>query len=137
MHTLVNDGWRGQGKAIRYWRCQACGSRQSSGLETPMYHIRTLLSRVACVMTALAEGVDISAATRIFGHHPTTISRWLIRSGGHSARLEERQFFRELAVGHIQLDELVSKVKRDAEQVWVWTAVAARIKLILAFHIGR
>jgi transposase-like protein len=89
------------------------------------------------VMTAMSEGVDISAAGRIFGHHHTTITRWLERCGRHSERLHERLFQRALTIGHLQLDELVTKVKRDAERIWVWTAVAARSKLILACHIGR
>jgi transposase-like protein len=92
-------------------RCQACGARQSSRLHTPMYGLKTPLQRVAMVMTALSEGVDISAATRIFGHHHTTISRWLQRAGQHSVHLQERLFFRALRVGHLQLDELVSKVR--------------------------
>ena len=31
----------------------------------------------------------------------------------------------------------MTKVKQDTERLWVWTAVAARSKLILALHIGR
>jgi IS1 family transposase len=101
-----------------------------------MYHIRTPLARVDAVMTALSEGVDIAAATRIFGHHHTTISRWLQRNGQTGARLQERLFFRMVVTGHLQLDELVTRVKRDAERIWVWTAVAAKSKLILAMHLG-
>ncbi len=78
-----------------------------------------------------------SAAGRIFGHHHTTITRWIERSGRHSERLHERLFHRALTIGHLQLDELVTKVKQDAGRIWVWTAVAAQSKLILAFHIGR
>ena len=89
------------------------------------------------VMTAMSEGVDISAAGRIFGHHHTTITRWIERSGRHSERFHERLFYRALTIGHLQLDELVTKVKQDAERIWVWTAVAAQSKLILALHIGR
>ena len=42
-----------------------------------------------------------------------------------------------MSIDHLQLDELVTKVKQDAERIWVWTAVAAQSKLILALHIGR
>ena len=59
------------------------------------------------VMTAMSEGVDISAAGRIFGHHHTTITRWIERCGLHSERLHERLFHRALTIGHLQLDELV------------------------------
>jgi IS1 family transposase len=89
------------------------------------------------VMTALSEGVDISACVRIFENHHPTITRWLMRGGQHSQRLHERLFHQAVQVGHLQLDELVTKVKREAERIWLWTAVAAHSKLILAFHLGR
>jgi hypothetical protein len=44
------------------------------------------------VMTAMSEGVDISAAGRIFDHHHTTITRWIEPCGHHSERLHERLF---------------------------------------------
>ena len=88
-----------------------------------MYRLKTPLHKVAMVMTALSEGVDISAASRIFGHHHTTISRWLERAGQHSARLHERVFFQAVVAGHIQLDELVAKVRSSTQKLWVWTAI--------------
>ncbi len=136
IHTLVSNGCRGQ-QQIRYWKCQACGGCRTSRYGTPLYWLKTPLARIAMVMTAMSEGVDISAACRIFGHHHTTITRWIERSGRHSERLHERLFHRALTIGHLQLDELVTKVKQDAECIWVWTAVAAQSKLILALHIGR
>ncbi len=64
---------------------------------------------------------------RIFGHHHTTIRCWLRRGGQYSARLHERLLFRVVVVGHLQLDELVTRVKRETERIWVWTAVAAKV----------
>ncbi len=87
-------------------------------------------------MTALSEGVDISAASRIFGHHHTTISRWLERAGQHSERMHKRLFFQALVVGHIQLDELYTRVKTETGKVLVWSAIAAKSRLIMAFHVG-
>jgi IS1 family transposase len=131
---LVSDGQR---NGIQYWRCQACGGRKTSRLDTPMYRLKTPLQHVVMVMTALSEGVDISAASRIFGYHPTTIQRWLERGGGHGERLHERALFRAVVAGHIQLDELVTRVKRDHERVWLWSAIDAASKLIVAAHLGR
>lgn len=84
-----------------------------------MYCLKTPLYQVAKVLTSLSEGVDLSAASRIFGHHPATLARWLERAGLHSARLHERVFFRAVVAGYIQLVELVTKVKLNAEKVWV------------------
>ena len=133
VHALVSDGRRGE---VQYWRCQACGGRKTSRLATPMYQLKTPLARVALVMSALSEGLDQAAATRVFGHHASTIQRWVARSGQHGERLQARVMFRVLEEGHVQLDELVTRVRNEAERVWVWTAIAARSKLILAVHVG-
>jgi IS1 family transposase len=105
-------------------------------LGTPKCYLKTALAQVAMVMTAMSEGVSIGAATRIFGHHPTTIQRWVERAGEHSRRLHERICFRALAPGHAQFDELVAWVKRASSRVWVWTGIDAASKLIFALHIG-
>jgi len=132
-HALVSDGQR---NGVQYWRCQACGGRKTCLMGTPMYQLKTPLKRVAMVMTALGEGVDVSAATRIFGHHHTTIRRWAERTGRHSERQHERMMFEAVDAGHVQLDELVTRVKRQSERVWVWTAIDARSKVIVALHVG-
>jgi transposase len=136
IHALVSNGCRGK-QRILYLKCQACGGCHTSRFGTPLYWLKTPLARIAMVMTAMSEGVDILAAGRIFGHHHTTITRWVERCGRHSERLHQRLFHRARSIGHLQLDELVTKVKQDAERLWVWTAVAAQSKLILALHIGR
>ena len=63
VHALVSDGKR---NGIQYWRCQACGERKTSRWGTPMYRVKTALWRVRQVMMAMSEGVDQSAASRIF-----------------------------------------------------------------------
>ena len=136
IHALVSNGRRGK-QQILYLKCQACGGCRTSRYGTPLYYLKTPLTQIAMVMTAMSEGVDISAACRIFGHHHTTITRWIECCGHHSERLHERLFHRALTIGHLQLDELVTKVKQDTERLWIWTAVTATSKLIMAFHIGR
>jgi transposase-like protein len=88
IHALVSDGYRGKNKDILYLRCQCCGKRKTSRAGTSMYRLKTPLHEVAMVMTALAEGLDISAACRIFGYHHATISGWLERAGQHGTRLQ-------------------------------------------------
>ncbi len=112
IHALVSNGKRGK-QRIRYWKCQACGSCRTSRYGTPLYWLKTPLIHITMVMTALAEGVDLSACVRIFGHHHQTISRWFARCGLHSQRLHKQAFHQAVEVGHLQLDELVTKVKQD------------------------
>lgn len=136
LHALVSDGYRGINGNILYLRCQCCGQRKTSRAGTPMYYLKTPLHEVARVITALSEGVDLSAAARIFGYHPATLANWLVRTGQYSARLHERLFCRAIEAGHVQLDELVTKVKLGSRRVWVWTAMTASTRLILAVHLG-
>lgn len=136
VHALVSDGYHGIRKDILYLRCQACGKKQTSRLDTPMKDQKTPLEQVTMVLTAMAEGLSISSAARVFGHHPSTLSNWMARCGYHSARLHEQLLFQRLETGHVQLDELVTKVRNQAERVFVWTAVEAKSKLIIAISIG-
>jgi hypothetical protein len=136
IHALVSDGWRGKTERIQRWRCAACGNRFSARRRTPLYRLKTPSRRVAEVMTAMAEGVDTAAATRIFNHHPNTIAHWVQRGGQHGRRLHER-YFRQIRSGHLQVDELVTKVRHHPERVWVWTGIDAETKVLLAPHLGR
>ena len=133
IHALVSDGSR---NGIQYWRCQACICRKTSRWGTPIYRLKTTIGRISMVMMALSEGLDQSAAGRVFGHHPNTIARWLKRTGEHSERLQERLFFRSVESGHVQLDELKTRVKLGQARLWVWTAVTVKSKLVLGLHIG-
>jgi len=81
--------------------------------------------------------IFVCLAIYIWTKHGRRITRWIECCGHHSERLHERLFHCALSIGHLQLDELVTKVKRDVERIWVWTAVAAQSKLILTLHIGR
>jgi IS1 family transposase len=102
-----------------------------------MQDLKTPVEQVAMVVTAMAEGLSVGAASRVFGHHPATISSWVARCGLHSARLHQRMLFQSVEAGHIQLDELVTKVRNQTEKVFVWTAVAAKSKLIVAVSMGK
>jgi IS1 family transposase len=136
VHAIVGDGHRGVTDDIPYWRCQCCQKRFSSRLGTPLYRLKTPPKRVTEAMTAFAEEVDVSAAHRIFGHDERTLSDWLKKGWRHAAQIQER-LLRDLHCGHVQLDELVTRVRSCLDRVWVWVSVDSRTKLIPAMHIGR
>jgi len=135
VHALVSNGWRGKVERIRQWKCQACGCKFTERRNTPMYRLKFASRFVAQVMTAMAEGVDLSAATRIFKVHHTTVSRWLKRAGQHGQQLHHHTF-RDFVCEHLQLDELTTRVKQHSERVWLWTAVDAKSKVLLVIHLG-
>jgi IS1 family transposase len=64
------------------------------------------------------------------------LSEWLAKCGRHAERLHERLFV-ECQCAHVQLDELVTRVRSCVERVWVWVAIDARTKIVPVIHIGR
>jgi IS1 family transposase len=135
VHALVGDGTHGRRERIQTFRCQACGITFSARRDTPLYRLKTPAYRVGDVLTALAEGVDIAAAERIFGHQHATITTWLTRAGEHSAQVHDR-WVRNLYLPHLQLDEVRTRLRRRASILWLWVAVDPITKLIPVLHLG-
>ena len=135
IHALVGDGHHGRRERIRDFTCQACGTRVSARRSTPLYRLKTPSPRVAEVLGALAEGVDVAAAVRIFGHAEGTITRWLTRAGRHAGALHERTF-RELHLPHLQLDELRAGLRGQRRVVWLWVALDPLSKAVPELQLG-
>src|SRR5215472_10975763 len=87
------------------------------------------------VLSALAEGLDPSAAARVFGSRQATITRWLTRAGKH-AELLHKHCFRHLHLPHLQLDEIRTRLRRSSQVLWIWLAIDARTKIIPALQLG-
>ena len=68
IHALVGDGQHGQAERIQIFRCQACHTTFTARRHTPLYRLKTPSHHVAMVLTALAEGLDLSAAERVFDY---------------------------------------------------------------------
>jgi IS1 family transposase len=100
-----------------------------------MYWLKTPSHRVGEILTALGEGVDTAAASRIFGHYASTVTRWQRRGAQQAARLHERWVV-NLRLSHLQLDELVVRVRTLSERVFVWTAIDSLTKLLVSIHVG-
>jgi hypothetical protein len=84
LHALVGDGKHGRAEQIQTFRCQACRATFSARRDTPLYRLKTPSQQVAVVLSALAEGLDPSAAARVFGYRQATITTWLSRAGQHA-----------------------------------------------------
>ena len=134
-HALRRDGQRNKCEATDQWECGACEKKHTARLGTPLYQLKTASERVGLATHLAMKGMSIADISEVLGHSPETITRWLERDGGHSERLHE-QLFKGLRVVHIQLDELVGKVRRWAKRAWVWTAQDAQSKAWLAWHVG-
>jgi len=135
-HALRRDGSRNKCEATEQWECGACLSKHTARLGTPMYRLKTASARVKFATHLAMKGMSIADISEVLGHSETTVARWLDRGGMQSERLHERDFV-GLRCGHIQLDELVGKVRRWGRRVWVWVAQDAQSKAWLAWHVGR
>jgi len=76
IHALVGDGKHGSAERIQTFRCQACCITFSARRHTPLYRLKTPSHQIEMVLSALAEGLDPSAAERVFGYRQATITTW-------------------------------------------------------------
>jgi IS1 family transposase len=100
-----------------------------------MYRLKTPSQQVALVLSALAEGLDVSAAERIFGRRHATITRWLLRAGAHAQTLQQRTFC-QLEIPHVQLDEVRTRLRNRTQVLWLWVALDPLTKCIPVFQLG-
>ncbi len=135
IHALVGDGKHGQAERIQTFRCQACHTTFTSRRNTPCYRLKTSSYIVAMVLSALAEGLDPSAASRVFGYQQATITTWLTRAGEHAHTLHER-FFSSLHLPHLQLDELRTRLRCAREVLWIWLAIDPLTKILPVLQMG-
>ena len=119
--------------------CPACrlASTASSGEEPalgPVHPWREVKSRRG-VLSALAEGLDPSAAERAFGYRQATITTWLTRAGEHAQTLHRRSFC-HLHLPHLQLDELRTRLRSKKQVLWLWLAIDPCTKLLPVLQLG-
>ncbi len=135
IHALVGDGKHGQAERIQTFRCQACRTTFTARRHTPLYHLKTPSHQIGMVLSALAEGLDLSAAERVFGYRQATITTWLTRAGEHAQTLHERSFC-HLRLPHLQLDELRTRLRSYKQVLWLWLAIDPSTKIIPVLHLG-
>ena len=135
IHALVGDGKHGQAERIQTFRCQSCHTTFTARRNTPLYRLKTPSHQIAVVLAALAEGLDPSAAERVFGFQQATISTWLLRAGEHAHILHER-FFCDLHLPHLQLDELRTRLRCAKQVLWLWLAIDPCTKLLPVLRLG-
>src|SRR5579859_2538125 len=135
VHALVGYGGHGRQEYIQDLKCQACQTKFSIRYGTVLYRLKTPAHRVGEVLSALAEGLSVGAAVRVFGYGEFTIRTWLTRAGLQVAALHER-LFQNLKLLHVQLDELCTKTRQAADTLWVWFAIDARTKIIPVLKVG-
>jgi hypothetical protein len=134
-HALVGNGKHGQAEQIQTFRPQPCRATFSARRDNPIYRLKTPFEQVAMVLAALAEGLDLSATSRVFGSRQATITTWLTRAGVHAQLLHKRSFC-HLQLAHVQLDELRTRLRSHSRVLWLWLAIDPRTKILPVLHLG-
>jgi IS1 family transposase/transposase-like protein len=135
IHALVADGRYGRTGHIQRFRGQACHHTVTARYGAALYRLKTPPARIGEVLAVLAEGLDIGAAVRVFGHGEATITRWRDRAAGHADRLH-LHFLRSLQLPHLQLDEIRVRLRLRRRVTWLWLALDPATKLIPAVALG-
>lgn len=135
IHALVGDGKPGQAEQIQTFRGPACRTTFTARRHTPLYRLKTPSQQVAIVLSSLAEGLDPSAAERIFGYRQATIITWLTRAGKH-AEIFHQRCLRTLQIPHLQLDELRTRLRSSQQVLWLWLAIDPCTKLLPVLQLG-
>jgi len=110
IHPLVGDGKHGHVERIQTFRGPACRTTFSARRHTPLYRLKTPSQQIAVVLSSLAEGLDLSAAERVFGYRQATIT-----SLSHSCWAARSKLARAL-LSHAA--SAISPVGRTAHQAW-------------------
>jgi hypothetical protein len=135
IHALVAAGHQGRTDHIQQFLCQARGTKVSARWGTPLAYLKTPPTRIGEVLSALAEGLAIGDALRVFGHGEATITRWRDRAAQHAERVH-RHFLHGLHLPHLQLDEIRTRLRRCDRVTWLWLALDPQTKLIPALALG-
>ncbi len=135
IHALVGDGKHGRAEQVQTFRCQACHITFTARYHTPLYRLKTPSQQIAMVLMALAEGLDASAAERVFGYRQATITTWLSRAGQHAQSFHEH-FFCHLQLPYVQLDELCTRLRDSTQVLWLWLAIDPLTKILPVLELG-
>ena len=70
------------GEQRTLYHCSSCDRSFSETRNTPIAQLKTPISVIVHVLSALTEGVGINTATRLYGVSKNSIYRWKERLSG-------------------------------------------------------
>ena len=96
-------------------QCKTCGKTFSATTGTVFYRRHTDTEEILETLALVAEGVRISAISRVKGHKEDTILAWVRLAGQHAEALEEA-LLANYQLDRGQLDALWSYVGNKGEK---------------------
>lgn len=137
-------------KGNRRFRCKGCGKTWTEAQPRPLGNMRVPVRDAKLALRLLVEGNSIRSTERITGLHRDTICRLLVHFGQACQAFLDRRM-RGLQLTHLEFDEQWSWVyKKDARltaeeratrhdigDMYLWTCIDQKTKLMPAFLIGK
>jgi transposase-like protein/IS1 family transposase len=132
------------------WRCQLCGKTWTDKPASPMGEMRVPVDKAKAALRMLVEGMSVRATERITGLHRDTICKLIVCFGNACQQfLDERM--RGLKLEHLEFDEQWTYVGKkqsrltideraeshDQGDIYLWTCIDKRTKLLPSFLIGK
>jgi IS1 family transposase/transposase-like protein len=131
---------------IMYY-CKACKHEFAATTNTPMFRSHLPLDKVAEICDLSAKGTNISSIAEKVGSSKAAVIRHIRLAGQHAAAVSE-SLIKDLQLTEVQLDEMWSFVLRKKHldlpdfmlghgEVWTWTAVDTKTRMVIAYVVGR
>ena len=132
------------------FRCRLCGKTWIEPTFKPLGDMRLPLDNARLVLKLLAEGMSIRSAERTSGVNRNTICKLLVLFGDACRKFLDARM-RNLTLEHLQFDEqwtyvakkqsrltILERARRhDIGDVYLWTCIDQKTKLMPAFAIGK
>ena len=134
-HALVGDGKHGRAERIQTFRCQACHTTFTARRHTPLYRLKTPSHQIGMVLSALAEGLDPSAAERVAAtDRPPSPPGSPVRASTRRSCTSAPSAICSLP--HLQLDELRTRLRCANQVLWLWLAIDPFTKILPVLQLG-
>ncbi len=131
-------------------RCLTCGKTWTIREPKPLGDMRVPVADAKLALRLLTEGMSVRGTARTTGMHCRTVCNLIVRFGDACRDFLDRNM-RGLTLTHLQFDEQWTYVARkqarltvnekaerhDVGDVYLWTCVDQRTKLMPAFMIGK
>ena len=132
------------------FRCKVCGKTWTERPAKPLGRMNLPVEKAKMVLRLLVEGSSIRSAERITGVNRNTICKLIVHFGDACRDfLDERM--QGLKLTHLEFDEQWTYVARkqsrlttiereekaDVGDIYLWTCVDAKTKLMPSFRVGK
>src|SRR2546422_6752567 len=114
-----------QGEQRTIYYCSTCDRSFSETKNTPLAYLKTPISVMVHVLSALTEGMGINAAARLYGVSKNSIYRWQERLSGVKQTLLLYALTHQFLYQVIEGDELYTRVRKNVapDESKGWTIV--------------